>query len=308
MFRRRGPVGGIDYPKTDDDFRSMFWEDQACSRYLRDLRWPRGFQCPRCGMKAHVRLTERDYSICPHCGTSVSVTKGTLFERSRFPLGDWFKLIWRLTNTEKGLSAKSLQRDFGIHSYQTAWSLLHRLRRAMVHSGPHRLDGRVEAGQISLGTARVLVAVEIPSRRKLGELRMRQIHDEANQLSFICKVVKIGSVVSARGIEEELLSGCGYRPAQVSSSSSAGRRGEPGPNGVRRVGALVKHWLWTTHRGSFSGKHLDYYLDEYAFRFNHRRTKKPGLLFYNLIKQAVKIAPLSYRQLVKAPSQIDPPL
>ncbi len=63
--------------------------------------------------------------------------------------------------------------------------------------------------------------------------------------------------------------------------------------------ALLKRWLMSTHQGSVSGKHLDYYLDEYTFRFNRRSSQSRGMLFYRLMEQAVVTAPLPYRQIVQ---------
>ena len=73
--------------------------------------------------------------------------------------------------------------------------------------------------------------------------------------------------------------------------------------GVHRIAALLKRWLLGTHQGAVSNKHLDYYLDEYTFRFNRRTSKARGLLFYRLLQQAVRTAPAPYRQFVEGREQ-----
>ena len=67
---------------------------------------------------------------------------------------------------------------------------------------------------------------------------------------------------------------------------------------VHRAAALLKRWILGTHQGSVSDKHLDYYLDEFTFRFNRRHSRARGLLFYRLVQQAAQVAPVPYRQIV----------
>jgi ISXO2-like transposase domain len=68
---------------------------------------------------------------------------------------------------------------------------------------------------------------------------------------------------------------------------------------VHPVASLLKRWLLGTHQGAVSPAHLDYYLDEFAFRFNRRRSRHPGKLFYRLVQQAVAVDPAPYHRLVK---------
>ena len=74
---------------------------------------------------------------------------------------------------------------------------------------------------------------------------------------------------------------------------------------VHRVASLLKRWLLGTHQGAVRGKHLDYYLDEYTFRFNRRRSRTGGLLFYRLLQNAAAIDPVPYSQLVGGQSERD---
>jgi hypothetical protein len=69
---------------------------------------------------------------------------------------------------------------------------------------------------------------------------------------------------------------------------------------VHRVASLLKRWLLGTHQGGVSRDHLEYYLDEFTFRFNRRASKYRGKLFYRLLQQAVAVDPVPFRQLVSA--------
>src|SRR5216684_4879136 len=129
-----------DYPRTLQEFEARFSSEEGCRAYLSQLRWPDGFRCPRCGGgKAWaVRATLFQCSGCEH---QTSVTAGTVFQDTRKPLTIWFRAMWYVTSQKNGASALGLQRVLGLGSYRTAWSWLHKLRRAMLRPGRDRLTG-----------------------------------------------------------------------------------------------------------------------------------------------------------------------
>src|SRR2546426_12141263 len=88
---------------------------------------------------------------CTACGRQTSVTAGTIFQDIRTPLPMWFRAMWAVTSQKTGISALGLQRELGLRSYKTAWSWLHKLRRAMVRPGRDRLTGRVEVDEAYIG-------------------------------------------------------------------------------------------------------------------------------------------------------------
>src|ERR1019366_2112731 len=139
-----------DYPRTLQEFEARFSTEEGCREYLFQLRRPEGFRCPRCGGgKAWpVRAT---LFQCSSCDYQTSVTAGTVFQDTRKPLTMWFRAIWFVTSQKNGASALGLQRVLGLGSYHTAWSWLHKLRRAMVRSGRDRLGGWVEVDETYLG-------------------------------------------------------------------------------------------------------------------------------------------------------------
>ena len=119
-----------------------FGSDEACRAYLARLRWPDGFRCPRCGSSKSWPV--RGWWDCAACGGQTSVTAGTIFQDTRSSLTVWFRTMWWVTTQKNGASALGLQGVLGLRSYETAWTWLHKLRRAMVRPGRDLLTGRVE--------------------------------------------------------------------------------------------------------------------------------------------------------------------
>ena len=132
-----------DYPRTVLELETRFGEEEACRDYLYQLRWPEGFRCPRCGGSKVWAVGPR-YQ-CAACDRQTSVTAGTIFQDTHTPLRLWFRAIWYVTSQKNGVSALGLQRVLGLGSYETAWTWLHKLRRAilrrlMQQASPHARD------------------------------------------------------------------------------------------------------------------------------------------------------------------------
>ena len=135
-----------DYPRTLDEFEARFADEAACRDYLIGLRWSEGLVCPRCQSK-QMWSTGRGLLACSACQYQASVTAGTIFHDTRKPLQMWFRAIWWVTSQKTGASVLGLQRVLGLGSYKTAWTWLHKLRRAMIRPGRERLSGRVEVDE-----------------------------------------------------------------------------------------------------------------------------------------------------------------
>ena len=292
---------------------TFFVDEAACREYVRRLRWPDGFTCASCGSRDGAWVTARGYLHCRACGAETSVTSGTVFEATRKPLRAWFDAMWYVTNQKNGASALGLQRVLGLGSYQTAWAWLHKLRRAMVRPGRERLSGLVEidesyVGGVEAGTrgretykkAIVAIAVELREPRGFGRVRLRRVSDvsAASLTPFVCDAVEPGSTVHTDGWSGyNGLATSGYA-RQITVLSDSGDPAHVLMPAVHRVASLLKRWLLGTHQGAVSNKHLDYYLDEYAFRFNRRTSRSRGLLFYRLAQQAVSTPVTPYRKLI----------
>jgi transposase-like protein len=299
-----------DYPRTLMEFESRFRTEEACWDYLVGMRWPDGFVCPKCqGRKAWQ--TGRSLFHCTDCGRQVSVTAGTIFQGTRKPLLVWFHAMWWVTSQKNGASAKGLQQNLGLASYQTAWTWLHKLRRAMVRPGRDRLGGLVEVDETYVGGReetpgrgaenKTLVAIAVEKKgRQLGRTRMAVVADgtRGELCGFVQACVEPGSTIRTDGWQGYRdIKNRGYTHDRILQQRSTQEPSELLP-GVHRVASLLKRWLLGTHQGGVSAAHLPYYLDEYTFLFNRRKSKFRGKLFYRLVEQAVAIEPTPYKNLV----------
>jgi transposase-like protein len=197
-------------------------------------------------------------------------------------------------------------------SYKTAWAWLHKLRRAMVRPGRDRLAGHVEVDESFVGglggaegrstatKALIVVAAEAVGRGT-GRIRMRRIPDAsgASLGAFVQDAIDPGSVVHTDGWHGyDRLKAHGYRHRVTLLRGDADLAIARFPR-VHRVVSLLKRWLLGTHQGAVTQVHLDYYLDEFTFRFNRRRSRHRGKLFFRLVQQAVAVEPVPYRSIVK---------
>jgi hypothetical protein len=309
-------VAGVDYPAPWQQFEDWFVDDDACRNYLAQLRWPNGFVCSACQSQESWQ-TSRGLWMCRGCGHQSSVTAGTIFHRTRLPLRTWFAASWFVCSQKTGASALGLHRVLGFGSYETAWTWMHKLRRAMVRPDRDQLGGpgiSVELDQTFLGgrsplgrraryetKAEVAIAVERRHPKGLGRVRMTQIGKERKEeiFDFASRVIAPGTVLYTDGdrLYNDFSSKLDITHERIVISSTV----EPAHDllpGVHRVASLLQRWIaGTLHHGQ-STAHLDYYLDEFTFRFNRRTSGSRGLLFYRLLQQAVNTDPHPMKDLV----------
>jgi len=221
--------------------------------------------------------------------------------------------MWAVTSQKNGASAIGLQRVLGLGSYDTAWTWLHKLRRAMVRPGRDRLSGVVEVDETYWGSeepnvrgrqienkALIVIAAQ-EDGNGIGRIRMRQIPDASAEslMPFIEDAIEPGSVVHTDGwVGYDSLKGKGYRRRITFLKGQKESASELLPR-VHLMASLLKRWLLGTHQGAVSREHLDYYLDEFTFRFNRRNSRSRGKLFLRLAEQAVAVEPAPYRSMVK---------
>jgi transposase-like protein len=311
------PVAGRDYPATWSEFQDWFSSDDVCAAYLEQLRWPQGFCCPACGVSDTPGRATRGRLICRGCRYQCSVTAGTIFDKTRTPLRVWFAAAWYLTSQKQGVSALGLQRVLGLNSYQTAWAILHRFRRAMVRPGRDLLSGTVEVDEAYLALRRgarekrkgarsntpnrahlvaIAVAVEVLQPKGFGRIRLRRIAAPTIEAlrPFVLENVAAGATLRTDGspIYRPLVKeGFHHDPFVILGSNTPAHTPLPG---VHRIESLLKRWLLGTHHGAVDPRHVDYYLDEFTFRFNRRTSRSRGMLFYRLIEQSTIAKPVTY--------------
>ena len=318
------PVAGRDYPRTWVQFLDWFPDDEACRDYLEAIRWKSGFVCPGCGEADRALRGSRGRWICRHCRHQSTVTAGTILQKTRMPLRHWLAGVWYIVNQKQGVNALGLQRVLGLGSYQTAWAMLHRLRRAMIRPGRERLHGLVEVDECIVGrspspSARgtgkkqrraarrkarhsiVMVAVEIKVPKGFGRIRLQRVADKSEKsvLPFVLHSVEPGSVVRTDGAwAYRNLEAHGYRREKTVMLGAQDPAHVTMP-GVHRVASLLKRWLLGTHQGAVRAQHLDYYLDEFTFRFNRRTSRSRGLLFYRMLEQALIAEPVTLADITR---------
>jgi hypothetical protein len=291
------------------EFQEQFATEDACRAYLVGCRWPEGFVCPACGGDRAGSQTRRYLWVCTSCGHQTSVTAGTVMHATRTPLRLWFWAAYLVATHHPGISAVQLQRQLGIRRYETAWLMLHKLRRAMVAPERTPLTGPVEVDDFYVGgreawrpggryadstKAIVVAAVELRSKGS-GRLRLAIVPDlSADSLcGFVRTTVAAEAVVHTDGWQGyRRLSRLGYDHRR--RSQRAAPAGEWLLPRAHRSISNLKAWLHGTHR-DVSREHLQVYLDEFVFRHNRRRT--PMAAFQTLLGLGTLHPPTTYQQI-----------
>lgn len=299
-----------DYPKTLLELENRFSTEEACRQYFLQLRWPDGFKCPNCDSQ-EAWLTNRSLFHCRNCGAQTSIFAGTILQDTKKPLQLWFKAVWHVTNQKYGANALGLQRILGLGSYRTAWSWLHKLRRAMVRPDRDRLSGIIEVDETYIGGKKagrrgrgaegkelVLIAAQIDGK-KIGRIRLQRIPDASGSSleNAIKSHIEPGSIVQTDGWQGyNGIGGQSYLHEVVRDEFDVGENLLPK---AHLVASLLKRWLLGTYQGAVSPIHLDYYLDEYTFRFNRRTSKSRGKLFYRLLQQIAQVEPVPVKEILR---------
>lgn len=302
------------FPTSLRQFQAQFASEEACADYLTACRWPEGFSCPRCRHgRAYALVGQRRWQ-CASCRYQVSLTAGTVLHNSKTPLTTWFWAAYLMTTDKRGLSALLLQRQLEIGRYETAWMILHKLRRAMVNRAREPLWGEVELDETWVGgtqaglrgsrqlkgrkAALVLAAVERRGRAS-GRVRMKVIPNfrAATIRDFVVRNVAAGATIYTDGLKSFAgLAEAGYK--HVPRTQPRPLRLRQGAKSVvplaDRAISNLQNWLVGTHHG-VSRAQLQVYLDEFAFRHNRRR--KPMAAFQTLLGLGSIRGPTSYKQI-----------
>lgn len=298
------------YPANQMEFEDMFKTEQDCIDYLLSIRWPHGFECPVCCSIRYWKKNKGRFE-CSDCHAETTITNGTMFHKSTKPLLIWFRAIWWMIAQKNGVSAKGLQKILGLGSYQTAWTWLHKFRRLMVLSGRTKLQGAVEVDEVLVGGKKsgnrgrgaegkslIAVAIEVKGR-KTGRVRLAKIPDASSESlnKFIeDNIEKTSTILTDGWPSYSNLSNMGY-VHKIQKTAVKHEDEKMLPN-VHRIASLLKRWLLGTHQSYLNKNKLEYYLDEYVFRYNRRTSTSRGLLFLRLIEQAVISDPVSYEKII----------
>src|SRR5262245_47681395 len=302
------------FPMSLRQFQRQFADEEACRRYLEACRWPEGFRCPRCGHERAFTLREWQRRECAKCRYQVSLPAGTVFHRTKLPLKVWFWGAYLMATEKRGISALLLQRQLAIGRYETAWLLLHKLRRAMVNVVREPLHGEIEIDETWVGGPQpglrgsrqlkgrkaVLVAVAVEKHgNRTGRARMTVIPDfqATTFVAFIRENIAPGSTIYTDGLKQFTgLEEAGYQhvPRMQPLRADLRKGTKPVvPLADRAIGNL-QQWLIGTYHGV--GRHqLQVYLDEFVFR--HNRRNQPMAAFQTLLGLGSQQRPTAYRRI-----------
>ncbi len=259
------------------DFQKQFPDDDSCFEYLFKKKWPNGFKCPRCNHDKAYRLEKRKLMQCALCKYQASVTAGTVFHKLRQPLHTLLWACYWVSTTKKGISALELKRKLGFKSYQTAWTLLHKIRKAMKSSGTFPIVSDVEFDDTYLGKKenstekkRALINVVVATDGKtMGRAYLEHLpNQKSNQVKkFVHKTVTPGVTIKTDGnvsykfMKNEYV----HIPMKMYDKKDNNKHLPK----VHIVITNLKNWLRGTYN-HMPHKHAQRYLDEFCFRFNRR--------------------------------------
>jgi transposase-like protein len=278
---------------TNQQFDSMFPNDDTCKDYLVARRFPGGAFCPRCGNVDVYPVKNRAYhwqcSKCPKAGGyRFSVLVGTIFENTNKPLREWFKVIHLILTSKKGISSLQVMRVMGFGSYKTALYMSNRIRAGLSEHKPDKLAGIVEVDETYIGgkdrnkhwdkrsggtggSGSGKVAVVGAMQRK-GNVVARVIAhvDRATLFGFIREAVsnKVSLIATDDARPYDTL-GKEFPHAHVRHSEGEYVVGSVHTQSIDSFWSLLKRGVMGTFH-MVSAKHLPLYVAEFQFRYNNR--------------------------------------
>jgi len=293
-------------------FQKRFSTEKRCINYLLKLRWANGFICPKCGHKDGYFIKTRYLYQCKSCKHQVSVTAGTVFHKTQIPLRKWFWMIFLITQSKHSYSVAGLQRLLNIATYNTAWSMAQKIRKAMSdRDSNYKLSGIIEMDDSYFGTFRasgtrgrgaakkskVIVSVQLNKYDKPVFARMNVVPavSEKNVAQTANQVIRTGSIVNTDG----------WRSYHTLTEHDFQHNrliiGDPKMASkllpwVHTIIANCKGVLRGTHHG-VSSKHLHYYLSEFCYKFNRRF--EPLKMFDRIITACLLSKTVTFAELIE---------
>ena len=276
---------------TITDFRKMFPDNDACLEAIMHIRYGKLKHCPNCKKETKFhRVKKRTCYECQWCGYQIYPMKGTIFEKSVTPLSLWFYAIYLMTATRSGVSAKELQRQLGV-TYKTAWRIAHQIRSLMGSDFNSKLSGKVEIddtyvggkGKGKRGRGADIKTPVLGILERKGDVKGHVIRDVKKKtvMPLIKADVLPGSHVntdeyqSYRSLEKE-----GYFHDYVRHVADEYVKGDCHIQSIEGFWSRLKNSISGTHIW-VSGKYLQNYVNEFAFRYNQR--ENGNLMFFALL-------------------------
>jgi len=272
---------------TIHHFNRDFPDDDACLEHLLRLIYPDGVVCRKCEqVRPHARLTGRKAYSCAYCGTHVYPLAGTIFEKSPTPLKSWFYAMFLVSSTRCGISAKQLERELGV-TYKTAWRMYSQIRK-LLGEDVGRLSGSVEMDETYVGGKRRGTPRGRPGKDSHKTPVFGVVERGGKVAAFVTpdtkratvmpiiqeKVLPESLVYTDEYIVYEGLQGKGYEHRRVNHSQKVYVMGDAHTNSIEGFWSLLKNSIRGVYH-SVSAKHLQGYVNEYAFRYNRRNDTEP---------------------------------
>ena len=292
---------------TTYEFDDMFPNEASCRQYLFDMKYPKGFVCPKCGHDGYYEVKSCKRIQCKECRHQTSITAGTIFHKTRTPLRIWFKIINMVAKDKRGVSALAISRDFPI-SYPTAWTILHKIRKAMGNRDQNYvLNGIVEVDDGYFGTethnkkrgrgtekAKVLVSVSVNENNKARYAKMDVVDDLIKDTlhSKIKNNIEKESIIEYDGYPS--YSGIDSLSYEHTKHNASEEDISEILKGVHTLISNVKAFITGTYHG-VAKKHLQSYLSEYCYRFNRRFWHNQ--LFGRLLDVCINSQPITFAAL-----------
>lgn len=267
---------------TVHDFNRDFPNDDACLDFMRDVLYPDGIECRTCErVTKHHRLAKRKAYSCQECATHVYPLAGTIFEKSRTPLKSWFYAMHLMASTRCGISAKQLERELGV-TYKTAWRMFKQIR-SLMDEDTGSFFGEVEMDETYVGGKRrgtkrgrpgkdshkVPVAGIVQRGGKVAALGTKDTKKRTLMPIIQEKVLPETMVYTDEYTVYDGLGGKGYKHQRVTHAEKVYVVGNVHTNTIEGFWSLLKRDIGGVYH-SVSEKHLQSYVNEYAFRYNHR--------------------------------------
>jgi len=278
---------------TTKDFDKRFPNDSACLEWVQNHKYPNGVHCPQCDkITKHHRVKSRPVYECDRCGHQISPLAGTIFQKSTTPLKIWFDSIYEMAATRSGFSAMALQRKHGV-TYKTAWRIFKQIR-TLLDESPNIFENEVEVDETYIGGK---------SHGKRGRgaegktpvigIVQRQGHVMASVVtnvkrSTVSPLITNNVSPDATIYTDEFhtydhLTTIGFKHSRVNHGAKQYVAGKAHTNNIEGFWSILKRGISGVYH-SVSPKYLQSYLNEYVFRYNHRKDDTPMFeLFLNQI-------------------------
>lgn len=291
----------------------LFPDEEAARKYLEDRLWPNGPKCPTCGGVERLTTRKNGFYRCNACQFDFTIRTGTIFGRSHIPLHKWVHAMYLLVTARKGISSLQLAKQIGI-SQHAAWFMLQRLREACSHpDNIDKLKGIIEIDEaffggkeankhknkkLNAGRGSVGKTAVLGMRERGGRTRAKVIADRtlATIQQEIHNTVEVGATIyTDEGPAYADLDGLFFRADSVTHSAGEFARGPVSTNSIEAVWAVMKRGIIGVYH-SASAKHLDRYVQEFAFRLNEGNVGRHTLERLDSLIDAVVGKRITYKQ------------